>query len=835
MHGPLLDSLGIGIIVLDVGERVIGWNEWVVAMSRIPAATARGQRLDVLFPELDEDSRLIRAVREALTENMASVVNSVFNRSPLPLVNARRGERIPQNIVVRPLEDDANGRVCLIQIFDLSTASQRERALENQVRLRTQAEQALRLSEARLKDAQRLARLGNWLWLPQARSFWWSEQCAATFGAGFDRRPSGLDGFLAFVDPADRAEIAAALERALEVGGSENSLVLEHGIRTAAGERRHVRSVVEVLRDERGAPVSLHGTVQDVTELEHRDAQLRLAARVFETSPDAIIITDARRRILSVNQAFCAVMGYSAAEVAGKRSAMLSSGRHEFGLTSQLWRAVLRVGLWRGELWARRQSGEVFPTWNSLTKVCDGTGRVINYIGIFSDLTETKIAAERIEFLSRYDQLTGLPNRMLLEDYFAVARAAADRGGHRLALMGFDLDNFKQINDTLGHGAGDFVLREVAERLRAGIGAEDTISRHGGDEFLILHAGVSTGAAGRLEVDVLLARLAQPIRLGEHRVSVAASVGISLYPDDGSSFEVLFRKADTAVFEAKRRGRNAAAYFTAAMTDDSIERLVLHADLRQALGRQEFSLHYQPFVDFATGRIVGGEALLRWTNPDHGSVPPGRFIPIAEESGLIVPIGKWVLREVCRQNRQWRAEGGPELCLAVNVSALQLRAEGFVEMVAETLAENRLPPEALEIELTESVLISEADRMMEVVDRLKALGVRLSIDDFGTGYSSLAYLKRLKVDKLKLDRSFVSNITVSEDGGAIVIAILQMAETLRLTTIAEGVETIEQAEFLKAHGCRECQGYLFSRPVPAEQFAILVASERARRARVSRA
>ena len=829
MLGPLLDNLGIGVIVLDDGERVVGWNGWIAAASRIAAEAALGRRLDALFPELD-GTRLLHAVREALGENMASVVNSVFNRSPLPLFAGRRSERMPQNIVVRPVDDPSGARLCLIQVFDLSAASQREQALENQVRLRTQAEQALRVSEARLKDAQRLARLGNWLWLPRARSFWWSEQCAATFGAAPDHRPRDLDEFLGLIEPEDRPAAAAALERALASGG-DSSLELGHRIRTGDGDLRHIRGLVEVLRDERGVAVSLHGTVQDITDSHRRDAQLRLAARVFETSADGIVIADAGRRILSVNQAFCAAMGYGPEELIGRRASVLSSGRHEYGFVSQLWRAMLREGIWRGELWAQRKSGEVFPTWNGLTVVHDAAGRITNYIGIFSDLTETKNAAERIEFLSRYDQLTGLPNRQLLETYFGVARVAAERSGHRLALLCFDLDHFKQVNDTLGHGAGDLALREVAERLRAGLGPGDTLSRHGGDEFLILHTLVTDQGGVDDLVETMLARLAPPFQLGEHRVSVATSVGISLYPDDGGSFDLLFRKADTALFEAKRRGRNAVAYFDAAMTDDAIERLALHADLRQALARREFSLQYQPFVELASGRIVGGEALLRWHHPELGQVPPGRFIPIAEESGLIVPIGKWVLREVCRQNAEWRAADGPALCLAVNVSALQLRATGFVEMVAETLAEFALPPEALEIELTESMLISEADRMLEVVDRLKALGVRLSIDDFGTGYSSLAYLQRLKVDKLKVDRSFVNNIAVSEDDGAIVTAILQMAETLRLTTIAEGVETIEQAEFLKSHGCRECQGYLFSRPVAAGQFAILVAAERVRKER----
>ncbi len=572
--------------------------------------------------------------------------------------------------------------------------------------------------------------------------------------------------------------------------------------------------------DEAGGAVGVEGGIGS-----------RLAERMFETSSEGIVIVDGGRRILLVNPAFCAIMGYGAEALIGQRIDLLSSGRHGFAAVRVIWRLVRSGEVWRGELWARRGAGDVIPTWNSLSAVFDDAGRATHYIGIVSDISGTKSAEERIDFLTGYDQLTRLPNRQLLQRRFEIARDIANKSCGYLAILCFDLDNFKHVNDILGHSSGDLVLREVARRLCAGVGPNDTVSRQGGDEFLVLQTGVLARHSVNDLVEAVLARLAPPFQLNGHRVSVAASVGISLYPEDGTSFDVLFRKADTALFQAKRRGRNAAAYFTPAMNSASVDRLALHADLREALSRAEFSLQYQPFVDLSSGRIIGGEALLRWNSVERGLVAPGRFIPIAEESGLIVPIGSWVLNEVCRQNRQWRRAGGPELCLAVNVSALQLRAEGFVELVAQILAGNGLPPEALEIELTESMLISEADRMLEVVDRLKLLGVRLSIDDFGTGYSSLAYLKRLKVDKLKIDRSFVSNIAVNEDDGAIVTAILQMAQTLRLITIAEGVETIEQAEFLKSHNCQECQGYLFSHPVSAEQFEILVAAERVRKGR----
>jgi diguanylate cyclase (GGDEF)-like protein/PAS domain S-box-containing protein len=563
--------------------------------------------------------------------------------------------------------------------------------------------------------------------------------------------------------------------------------------------------------------------IRDMTDIRRSEARLRLAARVFESSHDGILIADPRRRILSVNQAFISTTGYLREEIIGRRSGILVDGRHPFGELRGLWQTLHGTGLWKGELWARRSSGDAFPVWASITVVPDESGGIGNYIAIFSDLTETKSAAARIEYLSHYDQLTGLPNKKLLTDFFETARADLDRPASRIALICCDLDNFKAINETLGHSVGDVLLGEVAERIQVVLRKGEMVSRTGGDEFLILLTGVTSREAVLGFIKLLRARLAAPFLLDQRRIAVTVSLGIALYPEDGEGLEILLQKADTALFHAKSNGRNTEQWFSAGMTDAVIRRLTLQNDLRLALERDEFVLHYQPFVDLQRGAIVGAEALIRWQSAEAGLVPPGEFIPVAEDSGLIVPIGHWVLRQVCRQSRLWREAGLPELTIALNISAIQLRAAGFVESVHQALHESGLPPEALEIELTESALISEDDRTLEVVARLEHLGVRLSIDDFGTGWSSLAYLKRLRVDKLKIDRSFVADIGRGADGDAIVIAVLQMAQALRLESVAEGVETAEQLAFLRGHGCDTGQGFLFSRPLPADRFAALLA------------
>ncbi|MFP5506901.1 MAG: EAL domain-containing protein [Gammaproteobacteria bacterium] len=455
---------------------------------------------------------------------------------------------------------------------------------------------------------------------------------------------------------------------------------------------------------------------------------------------------------------------------------------------------------------------------HAYTKVV-GEGGGHRLYGACQDITQRRQAEERIEFLAHYDALTGLPNRALLRDRFEQALAFAERAQSHVALLFLDLDNFKIVNDTLGHAAGDRLLQVAVARLMRSMRDTDTVSRQGGDEFILLLNEIPDPKTVERIAGAILAQIAEPIDIDGHALNTTCSIGISVYPDDGRDFDTLLQRADVAMYNAKESGRNTYRFFNPAMNARANEHLLLQNRLHHALEKREFSLFYQPQLDIETGTVTGVEALLRWDSQDLGQVPPSRFIPVAEDSGLIIAIGEWVLREACRQMAEWRAAGLPELTLSVNLSALQFRRTGLVDTVAAALESSGLPPQLLELELTESILLQDVDNTLHTVRQLKALGVRLSIDDFGTGYSSLSYLKRFAVDKLKIDQSFVSDIGRDPDDDAIVRAIVQLARSLRLGIIAEGVETPEQLAFLRQEGCREIQGYLLSRPLPAGDLA----------------
>ena len=465
----------------------------------------------------------------------------------------------------------------------------------------------------------------------------------------------------------------------------------------------------------------------------------------------------------------------------------------------------------------RAETGEVRTFSISGTPIFDERGTFLGYRGVGSDITDRLRAERRIEFLAYHDALTGLPNRLLMQDRFEQAAAQAQRGNARVALLFLDLDGFKSINDTLGHQLGDALLKAIAERLRSCVRETDTISRQGGDEFLIVlrdlpDADVPAGIMGKI-----IETLQLPCRIEGHEIATTVSIGAALFPDDGRDFETLLRKADMAMYRAKEAGRNTYRFFDEAMNAEVVDHLQLQAGLRRALERQEFVLHYQPQIELETGEVIGVEALLRWQHPELGMVEPGRFIPVAEESGLIVPIGQWVIDEACRQAMAWQRAGLPPLTMAVNFSAVQFRRGDVEQSIAQALQASGLPAALLELELTESILIQNVDDVLARLQRLKQLGVQLSIDDFGTGYSSLAYLKRFDIDRLKIDRSFVRDLATDPDDAAIVRAIIQMARSLNLRTIAEGVETDEMLARLSAFGCNEVQGYLFARPMPADE------------------
>ncbi|HUW50526.1 MAG TPA: EAL domain-containing protein [Sulfuricella sp.] len=553
------------------------------------------------------------------------------------------------------------------------------------------------------------------------------------------------------------------------------------------------------------------------------ELEMQLASKVFESSSDAIVITDRGNTIIAVNPAFCQITGFAENEAIGQTPSILKSGRHDHAFYQDMWRSIKKTGNWSGEVWNRRKNGEIYAEWLTLNTVKNHLEEITHYVAIFADITERKQAEEHVHHLAHYDVLTDLPNRTLLYDRLGQALITAHRNESKTAVMFIDLDRFKVINDTLGHSIGDLLLQEVADRLSNCIRQGDTVSRLGGDEFVILLTELNTPDDAYTVAQKLLDSVAQPFMLKGHELHISASIGVSFYPDDGVSTETLMKNADIAMYRAKEIGRNNCQFYHADMNSRSFERLAMETSIRRAIEQVQFELYYQPRIAMSSKKIVGMEALIRWHHPDLGLVSPAQFIPLAEETGLILPLGEWVLRAAAMQGQAWLEAGLEPLHIAVNVSARQFRQADFVGKVEQILSETGFNPDYLELELTESTLMTHAEENIKVLNKFKAMGIRIAIDDFGTGYSSLGYLKRLPVDILKIDRSFISDITEDRDDAAIAEAIISMAQSLSLRVVAEGVETIEQLEFIEARKCDEVQGFYFSQAVPAEQFTRLVA------------
>lgn len=560
---------------------------------------------------------------------------------------------------------------------------------------------------------------------------------------------------------------------------------------------------------------------RDITERKRAETQLKLAAKVFEQSTEAFLITDADTNIVMVNHAFTVITGYSEAEALGKTPRMLSSGHQDDNFYRAMWASINTHGRWQGEMIDRRKDGSFYPKWLSISRLLDAHGQVTHYIGIFSDTSQHKQNEERIQRLAHFDALTGLPNRVLLHDRITHALGMAQRSHKQLAVLFLDLDHFKNINDSLGHRIGDLLLIEVAKRLNSAVREEDTVSRLGGDEFILVLQDTNTDGAAHV-AEKLLSTVAETCQIEQHDLVITPSIGIAMFPADGENFDALSQCADVAMYRAKHDGRNNFCFFTPAIHLHSMRRLKLENALRHALEFNQMCLHYQPQMLLATGHIIGAEALLRWHHPELGMILPTEFIPIAEDSGLIISIGEWVIRTAVRQMKTWLDCGIAPMIMAVNLSVVQFRTPNFPELVTRILEEEQLPPQYLELELTEGVAMKDPVGAIAVMDSLHMRGIRMSIDDFGTGYSSLSYLKQFKVYKLKIDQSFVRDLTDDPDDKAIVNAIISLANSLGLQTIAEGVETDGQLAFLRGQGCGEIQGYNFSKPLPAEQFEAFV-------------
>jgi len=682
----------------------------------------------------------------------------------------------------------------------------------------------LRRSTSMLETSQQLSLTGGWEVDPQHYTVRWTEQTYRIFELP---QPDPIvempvaEALLYYV-PQSIPVLKSALDLAL-AQGTPFDLTLQ--IRTASNRLRWVNVVSQATSSE-GRTVKLSGAIQDITERQEAQEALRIAATAFE-SQQGMTVTDTNTVILRVNSAFTEITGYSEEEAVGQTTSMLRSGRHDASFYAIMWRSLNTTGGWQGEIWNRRKNGEIYPEWRMITAVKDHGGAVTHYVSSFVDITQRKKAEEEVHDLAFYDPLTHLPNRRLLLDRLKQALASSGRNKRHGALLFIDLDNFRNLNDTLGHDVGDLLLQQVAQRLLTCVREGDTLARIGGDEFVVMLEDLSktpVDAANQAETvgEKILQTLNLPYELEGALHHSTPSIGVTLFADHRTGVDELLKRADLAMYQAKAVGRNNMRFFDPEMQAVIATRSALEADLRAAIEGSQFLLYYQAQV-VGDGHLIGAEALLRWPHPVRGMVSPGVFIPVAEETDLIVPLGLWVLETACAQLAQWATH--PEmahLTLAVNVSARQLRLPTFVQDVLTTIERSGANPHRLKLELTESLLVKDVEDVITKMSALKARGVGFSLDDFGTGYSSLSYLKRLPLDQLKIDQGFVRNILTDPNDAAIAKMIVALAESMGLTVIAEGVEIEVQKVFLARLGCHAYQGYLFSRPLPLADFEAFV-------------
>lgn len=808
LRGELADAGRPVVLVVDddhfirhtIREALEPFGFAVVEAETGPAALERLMELppdlillDVIMPGMDgfEVCRQIRAVPEGahLPVVMATVLEDTES------INRAYGAGAT-DFITKPLNYDILGHRLRYILRASETFA------------------ALRRSQDRLAQAQRIARLGHWEWDLRRRKLKVSEEVRRLLAQDAGQWPEigSPMAFLRRMHPEDRLRLRQEVRTALANPGPVD---FDFRLCAPATEKRFLHLQAEVACDGRGRPEKLFGTLQDVTERTRSQESLRLAGEVYEHSSEAILITDAQVRIIDVNPAFTAMTGFSRQEVLGKNPRFLQSGQHDAGFYRKMWDSLHQSGQWQGEIWNRDKSGNFFPELLTINAVKNGRGQTTHYIGIATDISRLKESEAHLLHLAHFDQLTRLPNRALFRDRLQQSLFQAEREGWLVAVLFLDLDCFKDVNDSLGHQAGDQLLRTVARRLDRFMRKSNTVARLGGDEFTILLQDVVSLENVALVAGRIMGAFAEPFMVDDREIFISASIGIAIYPNDGQNAETLLKNADTAMYHAKNQGRGQFQFFSEEMQTRVNHRLAMQNSLRRAVDREEFALLYQPRVDLASGSVVGVEALLRWRRPGGKLVAPGEFIAMAEETGLILPIGEWVLRTACLQNMAWAAKSPRPLRMAVNLSVLQLKRQNIHALIMKVLQETGLPPAGLELELTESILMENIREPLADLAALKEAGVHISVDDFGVGYSSLSYLQRLPVHALKIDQSFVREIVSASDDAVIVKTIIAMARSLGLKVVAEGVETPQQMAFLRRQGCDEAQGFLISHPLPA--------------------
>jgi len=611
------------------------------------------------------------------------------------------------------------------------------------------------------------------------------------------------------------AEISAEIENA----ANEKRLCFNFKHRLASGEIRDVEVYSGPV--DLGGKTILYAIVHDITDRKKSEESLRRFTSIFEASSEAVMVVDSDNRIVAINPAFTDITGYALHEVEGKNPRIMASGRHDDAFYREMWRSLETYGYWQGEIWDKRKNGEVFPEWLTINTIYDEQGNVRERVALFSDITKKKEAEEQVWRQANFDDLTKLPNRSMFRDRLDFEIRKASRSGHAFALLFIDLDRFKEVNDTLGHEAGDRLLVEAAKRIASSVRDSDTVARLGGDEFTVILSDLPGDAHVENMATTIIQRLSEPFHLGKEQAYISGSIGITLYPSDAQQSSELIKNADQAMYVAKDLGKNRFAYFTPELQEAALERMKLTGELRNALSNGELQLAFQPIVALGTNSIVKAEALLRWANPRRGAVSPTEFIPLAEETGLIHEIGDWVFREAARWAKRWQ-ERRENFQVSLNVSPVQLMVQSGGHSWPDHLSEIGLSGQSIVVEITEGVLLNASEAVAERLAHLRKAGIQIAIDDFGTGYSALGYLKKFDIDYLKIDRSFISGIENDSDDLALSMAIVAMAHSLSMEVVAEGVETEGQRAILPSIRCDYAQGYLYARPLPPDEFERLL-------------
>ena len=690
--------------------------------------------------------------------------------------------------------------------------------LDRHIDERRKSEYALRHSEERLQEAQQVAQVGSWEVDLASGSWWWSDELFRIHGRERASGPPTLEDILSSIHPGDRDRVGEAFRSLIEEESASNGIEARFVVEN--GDLQHHNVLWNIESDLEGRPLRAYGTVSDVTERCRSEEAMRRAAAVFETATEGIVIADPSGNIMDVNSAFSSITGHDRNDVIGGKAEILNSNRHDFDFYQRIAAEVEQSGKWEGEIWIRHKDGTAIPAWASIGRTLGRESSIEQIVAVFNDMTERKNAEEVISRQATYDLLTGIPNRALFIDRLSQETLRAERSGRGVALIFIDLDDFKKVNDTLGHSAGDEVLRMAADRITQNIRNVDTAARVGGDEFAVIAPNLQDVVDAEPIAQRILAAMAVPMKVQGQDILTTVSIGIALFPADSEDGEELLRDADIAMYRSKNSGGNSIEFFTAEMNELATRRIKIESQLQHALEVGEFEVHYQPIVALPEGRMVGVEALLRWQNAELGLVSPAEFIPVAESTGIIVPIGAWVLESACRQTKEWQDAGWSDLRIAVNLSPREVDRGDAIKSISTALSRSGLAAEFLEIEVTERVLLGDVEKASSTFREIKDLGVRLCIDDFGTGYSSLSYLRNYPFDVLKIDRVFVQDAKHHPSGVSLLRAIISMADSLDLEVIAEGVETEEQFELLCELGCGFAQGFHFCAPLSAARIGI---------------